>query len=262
MRDLAGGRTYEAMGESGRRVVLKRLEEDCLLSGREGVVLHSQIRDRLTAVRELAHPQVANLYAVERDGDFTFMVWEHLAGEPLDAWATAEGREQRQVMLLARELVLAVEGLHTLGIVHGQLHAANVLVEDRRVRLTHVSPLLYTDAAEDAAAVVGMLREVVAARGEAQTPFGQLIEQAERERRPLASLATALALLLDPRSPRVEPEAVEELTPRGRSLTAAVFVALLGVLVAWALWQYSLARRPAPPMPPEAPPEALESPRQ
>lgn len=256
VRELAPRRTYEAIDEAGRRVVLKRLEEDCLLPGRDGVVLHSQIRDRLSAVRELAHPQVANLYSVERDGDFTFMVWEYLDGQRFDEWATAPERETRQVMLLARELVLAVEVMDLLGIVHGQLHAANVIVQDGRVRLTDVSPLLYTDVREDAAAVVRMLREVVDARQEAQSPLGRLVERAEREAMPLGKLATALAVELDPHAAPPTPEPREELTPRGRSLTAALFVALLGILIAWALWQYSLVVSPSVPTPPDAAAEA------
>src|SRR5690606_18993307 len=135
--------------------------------------------------------------------------------------------EQRQVMLLMRELVLAVEAMHVLGIVHGQLHAGNVLVQGGRVRLTHVSPLLYTDPLEDAAAVVRMMREVLEARGEGETEAGRLAEQAEQQRMTLRQLGAALAVLLDSREESRPMEAAEELTPRGRSLVAALFVALL-----------------------------------
>src|SRR5690606_4887509 len=125
-------------------------------------------------------------------------VWEHLPAERIDQWAGAAAstdtnhagvdpaaalppgaeRDHRQVLLLARELVIAVEELHALGIVHGQLHAGNVFVRDGRVRLTHISPLLYTDEREDAVAVVRLLRDLLRQRGEEQTALAKMLAQA------------------------------------------------------------------------------------
>src|SRR5438067_5806613 len=58
--------TFPATGPSGRAVVLKALDNDCLL--KKGT-LHPSIRDRLARVRELALTGVANLYGVERDAE-------------------------------------------------------------------------------------------------------------------------------------------------------------------------------------------------
>src|SRR5687768_14870679 len=69
LRELTPHTTYPA-DRAGRRVVLKRLEDDCLLEGE----LHPLIRDRLSRVRELAHVGVANLLAVELDGDAAYLV--------------------------------------------------------------------------------------------------------------------------------------------------------------------------------------------
>lgn len=243
-----GDGTFHAIGAGGRTVVLKQIDPTCML----GDQLHSQIRDRLNAIRGLAHPQVANLYGVERDGDFVFAVWEHLDAQPFDQWALRDGREPRHVILMARELVLAVEALHALGIVHGRLHAGNVFVRDGRIRLTHLSPLLYTDPREDAVSLVRLLQQVVQARDEAQSPLGRLVADAEAQPMTLAELGSALAALVDPRSRPVRADPPHELTPRGRSITAAVIVAIIGLLAAVAIWQYATTHTPQAPLPPDA----------
>ena len=80
---LTEGVSFLAEGEGGRLVVLKRVDDDCML----GKGLHPSIVDRLGRVREVAHPGVANLIGVEKgrqgdketrsqgDGD-AWMVWE------------------------------------------------------------------------------------------------------------------------------------------------------------------------------------------
>lgn len=242
--------TYHAIGPGGRAVVLKGIDPTCLL----GDQLHSQIRDRLNAIRGLPHPQIAHLLGAERDGDFIFAVWEYLDAQPFNQWATRPGREPRHVILMARELMLAVEGLHALGIVHGCLHAGNVFVRDGHIRLTHLSPLLYTDPREDAVAVLRLLQDVVRVRDEDDSPLGRLVRESidSAQPAPLADLGSALAALVDPRNHRpARSLPPHELTPRGRSITAAVIVAIVGLLVALAIWQYTTATAPTPPLPPD-----------
>src|SRR5918993_2821975 len=75
-RELAPQRTYLATASDGRRVVLKMLDPACLLDGQ----LHPSVRERLARVRELAEKNVANLHGVERDGPYTFLVWDYVPG--------------------------------------------------------------------------------------------------------------------------------------------------------------------------------------
>ena len=64
----------------GRTVVLKKLDDDCLLDGQ----LHPSIKLRLERVRELPVRCVANFLGVERDGaGVAQMVWEFVRGTPL-----------------------------------------------------------------------------------------------------------------------------------------------------------------------------------
>jgi hypothetical protein len=120
------------------RVVRKVLDDDCLLDGE----LHPAIAARLQRVRELPMTGVASLIGVEREGGRACLVWEHVEGRTLEELVN-DGRE---VSAFEREVRLLVETMHSLGVVHGNLHAGNVIIDGRgSVKLTHVAPLLYDD---------------------------------------------------------------------------------------------------------------------
>jgi len=140
--ELPAGKSYLAEDQGGRRVVLKRLGEDCLLEGD----LHPSIRMRLARVSQVPSRRVANLHGVERDRGMSYLVWDYVEGSCLE-----EIEDRRR---LAPEILAAVESLHAWGIVHGAVHERNVIVDERgKVMLTHVSPLLFHDEQEDLRAV-------------------------------------------------------------------------------------------------------------
>ena len=129
---------------NGRKVVLKPLDDDCLLDD----VLHPTIRLRLDRVRELPVPAVANLHGVERSDGRPYLVWDYIEGAPLSDVVERLTDDQRAV--IRREISLAVKALHAAGVVHGAIHERNVIVDPcGLVRLTHVSPLLYDDPQVD-----------------------------------------------------------------------------------------------------------------
>jgi hypothetical protein len=259
------GPSYLAAGPGGRKVVLKPLDPDCLLKNR----LHPSIKERLSRVRELALGVVANLYGVERDAPAApagqiggavraWLIWEYVPGVTLSEYAADPGCTTRKLTMVARELVLGVEALHRQGIVHGAIRPTNVIVNAfGSVRVTHVSPLLYTDAGDDLWGILDALGKTVETRKEEETPLGRLVaevsaslEQAAEPAPPsdavLRRLATRLAALIEVRdyaelSPVDPPEA--EATPRRRSLLAAAVVLIVGAAIAGGVW-WAL-RRPA-----------------
>ena len=145
LRELSS-KSLVAQDRSGRRLVLKLLESDCLLDGQ----LHPSIRLRLTRVSQLPSKYVANLHGVGRDRGMTYLIWDYVPGRTL-----AEVADRRR---WRRELEAAVQSLHSWGIVHGSIHANNVIVDERgRVVLTHLSPLLFNDEQKDWLAVEGLM---------------------------------------------------------------------------------------------------------
>jgi hypothetical protein len=270
--------SYFAMGPGGRGVVLKPLESDCVLKGKG--TLHPSIRDRLSRVRELALAGVANLYGVERDppaeartnGNGTpargatgapaqgqaWLIWEYVPGQTFDEYATSPGRTPREVAVAARELILTVESLHLQGIVHGSIKGGNVIVAPGgSVRLTHVSPLLYNDPAEDTRCVIELLLRTVRQRKEERSALGRLLSEAAdavaghaaTARTPadpdgqaaLRQLSARLAGLIETRGQAAEGAPGRETrraegAPRRRALLAAVLMLLVGAAAAWGVW--------------------------
>jgi hypothetical protein len=148
---LTPDRTFLCSDASSNVVVLVRLEDDCLYRGG----LHPSIRDRLARIRQLPHPRVATLRGVERWNDFPFIVWIYLDGE---TWENSIGLNPDLFPQRASSLTNSVLGLHELGLVHGNLHGRNVIVQpDGHPWLTQLSPYLYTDPAVDASALIQLL---------------------------------------------------------------------------------------------------------
>jgi hypothetical protein len=232
---------YLAIGPGGRGVTVKRMEDDCILKGQ----LHPAVKERLERVREIAHGGVANLFGVERDGAAAWLVWEYVQGEPFDAYAARPDRSLRELAAAGREVALAVDLLHMQGIVHGAVHARNVIVSPGgSVRLTHVSPLLYDDPRHDADAVLATLESAVSLRGDENSSLGWLLARAREERPGLRALAAQLAALVESRELEgaggAETEA-EDQRPRRRALYAAALVAALGIAAGVLAWRLAVS---------------------
>jgi serine/threonine protein kinase len=224
--------TYLAIGPGGRGVVLKKLDAEVLWKGS----LHPNVKDRLARVRELAHRGVANLLSVTREGDDVYAMWEYIEGKPFDEYFADRSRSLRELAMLARELILTVDLLHTQGIVHGALIGGNVIVTPTgSVRLTHISPLLYTDFAVDVEWVVNLLWHVVEQRGEQDSPLGRLLADAAVKRTGLRNLGAAIANLIDSRTDVPLPLMESFADPRRRALYGAVLVAMMGAATAFGL---------------------------
>jgi serine/threonine protein kinase len=249
--------SWLAQAPGGRRVVLKTLDEDCLWKGQ----LHPSVRDRLARVRELAHPGVANLYGVERDAGLTYLVWEYVEGISLDEFAASPQCANRDLLLLARELVLNVEVLHARGIVHGMLKSSNVIITPaRKAVLTHISPLLYSNPAQDVATLVGVLTGLLEDRSETDSPLGQILQQAATEETSLRRLALRLGAAIEARDAEPPDPTERKSTDRikRRALIGAGATALIGIALFLGLKQFASAHTPKPPVAPQASPAALQ----
>jgi tRNA A-37 threonylcarbamoyl transferase component Bud32 len=232
---LAADQTYLAIGPGGRGIVLKKLDTDCLVRG----LLHPSIRERLCRVRELAHAGVANLHGVGREGENAWLIWEFIEGQTCEQYLAAGDRKPRDLLVLARELILSVDSLHMQGIVHGAIGGGNVIIApDNAVRLTHISPLLYTEMSVDVEAVVALLERAVQSRGERGSPLGQLLADTARQPMSLRLLGTKVAAMLETRDQRPEPTGEAAVrNVRRRALLAVAVIALLGLALGVVAWR-------------------------
>jgi serine/threonine protein kinase len=205
----------------------------------------------------LAHVGVANLYGVERDGELTYLVWDYVEGVTLDEYAGSARCGRRERRAAARDLVLAVETLHARGIVHGAVKGSNVIVDSvGRLTLTHVSPLLYTDPAEDQNALLGVLDELAVN----DPALAAVIAEADAGEMSLRRLATRLGAVIDAREAEGEdePDRGEGKAIRRRAMVGACVTAAMAVVLFAGLKLYANQKAPRAPVPPEAPPAAMQ----
>lgn len=128
--------TWRARDEAGRRVVLKKLPDDCLLRGK----LHPAIAQRLLRLREAPVANFGNLIGVQKTEVGVVIVSEWVSGQSFDQLTI---KERRPFLPAARRLV---ESLHRTGLVHGAIGAGNFIVDRaNRLHLIDPSPFLYED---------------------------------------------------------------------------------------------------------------------
>ena len=259
--ELSPGETLLASGPGGRRVVLKSLDLDCLANLGNLPKLHPNIRDRLARVSQLAHGRVANLHGVEHIQGQVYLVWEFAAGETLENWALRKDVSSKNLMLAAQELILTLEALHARGIVHGAVHGRNVIVDEHgKLKLTHISPLLYSDPQHDLNCVAELFLNLANQRGEPDSPLENLALAAEEPDANFRSVGAHAASLIDLRRGQASDAAGRQadLRRRRRSRFAAFCLALAALLFSLSIVKFVNHLSPKLPRPPEASPDAMK----
>ncbi len=255
---LAPGRTALCAGDGGRLLVLQPLPQECL----QGAQLHASVRQRLTRVKELAHRQVATFIGVQRDRDDTWLVWHYVEGTSLRDYLADPTHSPREILLMLRELMLAVEGLHALGIVHGAIHGQNVIIgKTGELTLTHISPLLHHETDVDYDALAMLLQQVISTREGGETRLSKLITQKIARRTSMLELAGEISRLVDApadetSTPVADPSGERQF--RRKALYSAVGCAAGAAVVALAAYLLLAGRGDAPQRPPEAPAALLQ----
>lgn len=220
LRALPGGRGWVAAA-GDRRVVLKPLDQDCLLDGQ----IHPTIRLRLQRIQELPLTSVANLYGVEEIERQPRLVWAFVEGATLQDADRA--LDEARIKSLRREVLHAVSALHACGIVHGDLHARNIFLDDRgAVHLTHISPLLYDDPKQDLDAIDRMFGGGDGMRSGAATGLESTGE---------LTVGLTGGLTGEVTSEPAEPRAL-----RTRAIVAATIAAAVGIGIALFIARYSV----------------------
>ncbi len=228
-------RTFLAIDPRGRKVILKKLDDDCLLQGQ----LHPSIKERLERVRQLPHLATANLLGVERDASGAFIIWEYLDGEDFATATASPACAPEKLIHLLRELSLSIEALHAHGIIHGAIKSGNVIVDaGGRVRITHVSPLLYNDPLDDEQAVLRVAESVLSLRTDRIDSLAQAVRLAGQSRQPLRTFAGQLAGIT--RTSK-DPGAAVDRDDEGRlirqhSIVSSMLILLLGLAAALVVW--------------------------
>jgi eukaryotic-like serine/threonine-protein kinase len=122
------GVVYEAEDLTlGRRVALKFLPSEL---SKEASTLERFLLEARSA-SALNHPGICTIYAVETDGDHSFIAMELLEGESLDQKLSAAPLPLDRVLEIGAQLADALDAAHSKGIVHRDIKPANIFIGPR-----------------------------------------------------------------------------------------------------------------------------------
>lgn len=80
---------------------------------------------------QLSHPNLAHVYDLDFEHGCPFLVMEYIPGQSLEQLATAGRLTAFQSVEIVRKLCLALEHVHSKGVIHQDLKPENVVVDDR-----------------------------------------------------------------------------------------------------------------------------------
>ena len=147
------GVVYEAQDLTlGRRVALKFLPPEL---AREASALDRFLLEA-RAASALNHPNICTIYAVEKDGDQSFISMELIEGQGLDTKLHSGPLPIDRVLDISIQLADAVDAAHAKGIVHRDIKPANIFLTTRgQVKVLDFGLAKLTRVAEVAPETVG-----------------------------------------------------------------------------------------------------------
>ena len=122
------GVVYEAEDVTlGRRVALKFLPPElaCDASALDRFLLEAR------AASALNHPNICTIYAVEKDGDQSFISMELIEGQGLDTKLHSGPLPVDRLLDVSIQLADAIDAAHAKGIIHRDIKPANIFLTQR-----------------------------------------------------------------------------------------------------------------------------------
>jgi eukaryotic-like serine/threonine-protein kinase len=121
------GVVYKAEDTRLNRFVALKFLSDDLSEDPEAL---ARFQREARAASALNHPNICTVYDIGEVGGKVFIAMEHLVGHPLDR--ISDGPLQMERLLdISMEVVDALDGAHTQGIVHRDIKPGNIFVTDR-----------------------------------------------------------------------------------------------------------------------------------
>ena len=122
------GEVYRALDTNLMRSVAIKVLPDALASDSERL---GRFQREAEILASLNHPNIAALYDLERANGTTALVMELVDGPPLSVRLARGSIPVSEALLIAKQIVLALEAAHEQNIIHRDLKPANVNVSPK-----------------------------------------------------------------------------------------------------------------------------------
>jgi TolB-like protein len=99
------------------------------------------------SLARVTHPNICHVFDADEDGQTLFLVLELLKGQSLAARLEAGPLDAAEAVKIVRQILEALEALHSLGIVHRDLKPSNVFLTPHGVKLLDFGLARLIDAA-------------------------------------------------------------------------------------------------------------------
>lgn len=229
------GDVWRATDTLGRSVAVKFFNDTSPTQAEQNAIVHARALVRVDS------PAVVRVYAVERQqnpesgADSLAIIMEYVPGDNL---SLHRARISTSLALaVIRDITAAIEAIHAVGLVHGDLHDGNVVITASGAK---VLDILYTrslaevgtrtatrDRNDDLRDLAGILRQVVERTGHHSPNLMETYYRATTALRSAAQIGEAFTGLLAPaaNASRIHPRSIET---RVDQMTEEDFAALLG----------------------------------
>jgi len=121
------GQVHASCDRDGRKIAVKRVHDRLA----DDPLYADRLIEEARLLGNVCHPNVVRTFGLRESDGMPVLVMDRVAGKPLgELLREASGLPLPRLMVIAQQLLAGVGAIHDAGVIHGDLKANNVLVDE------------------------------------------------------------------------------------------------------------------------------------